>query len=152
MFKKGDYIVNLWKVLDEDGNFPSGYCYKQNIDHKYLQANDYTNYPNGIAGVEFEQSDRWRYAKPHEIEIYDLAKRPIDTRQLVTHGDKVEAISNVENNEKSYTIEKGTELIVEDTIRTSRKNGNKTWIYFEGIPGLFNKKEFIRCELKKEMK
>lgn len=142
MFKKGDYIVITFKQLDNHSQVPSQYCYKQEIDGAFLIPKDQQSYIKPVEVIDFKNRDRWRYAKPHEIEIYELAGRPIDTRKLFGPGDKVVTIEDVFNTENTIQIPKNTMLIVEDTLRTTRAKGGKGFIYFPGITGIFDKKGF----------
>jgi hypothetical protein len=82
MFKKGDYIVLLAGITDNDWQL--NYCYKQRVDSRFINVEkDCSQDKNGWGVHPFHKiKNDWRYATPEETAEYNRLDKPFDVTIL----------------------------------------------------------------------
>lgn len=147
MFKQDEYIVILegGSLGDpENETFPNNFIYKQREEKEYLRPylDNQLDTSNGRPGLDYDQKHcKWRYATEKEAKAYEEYTAPLNINKIIGIGDTVIVSSNeCTNTDNSFNLGQGAEFKVEDYI----DKGSETYIYFTGIPGIFNSKYFER--------
>lgn len=147
MFKKNDYIVLLDKKK-KGPEFIYNHIYKvfsnaqpSEYFRQEFTSSGYDSTCGYISRLKYNSKDNlWRYADRDEIAAYDYYKKPISA-DFFKPGDEVRPIGVVYNNKGKCPLLHKFTYIIEDVIY-----GKKLWIYFDGIPGIYEAKYFKKEE------